>query len=89
MRCFTHGEITSMAKEICKVNSKLLDAIMSAEQLSHDKDIHDLLLYPDSHEFQELQRKVSKYSDYDTAADTNLYGADLDEATAMLRAIFF
>lgn len=83
-----HSEITYLAKQICKLNDKMLEAITAAEELSHNDYIKAILSDPGSPEFLELCEKVEKYTNVYSPADTNLYGADLDDASEMLRTIY-
>ena len=85
---YKKSEITYLAKRICKINEKLFEAISAAEELTHDENIKSILSDPNSSEFLNLCAKVNKYTNVYTAADTCLYGSELDDATEILKMVF-
>lgn len=85
---YKKSEITYLAKQICKINEKLFEAISAAEELTHNEDIKTILSDPGSSEFHELCTKVEKYANIYSPADTCLYGSELDDATEILKTVF-
>jgi len=90
MEKFTHGEITGLAKQICKTNSMLLDAIIECEDLSKNPRLKELLFKKNVYasEWDELVSKVKKYTRDLQGADARMYGADLDNATDIFTQVY-
>jgi hypothetical protein len=83
---YSKGQLSTMAKKICKVNDALHNAISYCEEISHDEDIRELLnnkeLYHE--EYLLLIERISKFSKMQCGADAKIYGRDLDDATDLL-----
>lgn len=83
---YTKGQLTTMAKKICKVNDALHNAIGWCEEISHDKEICYFLKNKDEHkeEYNLLVERIEKYSNRLDCADGNNFGRDIDDATELL-----
>ena len=82
----SHGEITYMAKEVTKVNNKLMEAVFAACELDALDDLKDIVADMKSPVFQELCQQIAIYSHYESVA--NLNDPALDEALTTLSKIF-
>lgn len=84
----TRGEITILAKRICKLNRELTAVCMAAEELTKNEDLRYLLQNQQSPEWQLLKMKVEKFSDGDWAVDVTSHEGELEEVTKILFALF-
>lgn len=85
----TKGEITYLAKRICKINEALHYACMLAEELALDETLREILLMKDDAILLELQKKVFKYGDLDGPTNVTACEYYLEKATEILSAVFF
>lgn len=85
----TKGEITFLAKRICKINEVLHDACMLAEELCHNETLKEILLEKDGPELAQLRQKVQKYADTESPANMTVCEYYLEEATEILTAVFY
>lgn len=85
----TKGEITFLAKRVCKINEVLHDACMLAEELCHNEVLHKILLEKDEAALAELREKVQKYADIESPANMTVNEYYLEEATEILSSVFY
>lgn len=85
----TKGEITYLAKRICKINEVLHDACMLAEELCHNEVLHEILLEKNEVVLSELREKVLKYADTESPANMTVNEYYLEEATEILSSVFY
>lgn len=86
---FSRGQITILAKKICRINRVMSDACLLAEELSHDEMLQEILNADDKSMLEDLRRKVLKYTEIEEAVDTRACAAELDDATDLLTVIFY
>lgn len=85
----TRGEITYLAKRICKINDQLQYACMLAEELTHNEMLQRILAEKDEAVLRELREKVMKYGDLDSPTNVTDSEYYLEEATEILSAVFY
>lgn len=85
----TKGEITYLAKRICRINDVLMDACMLAEELCHNEVLKQILMEGNEPALAELREKVQKYTNYETAADMTGNEYYLEKATELLSSVFY
>lgn len=85
----TKGEITYLAKRICKINEELQYACMLAEELALDETLRRILTEKDEAVLHELREKVLKYGDLDSPTDVTACEYYLEEASKILSAVFY
>lgn len=85
----TKGEITFLAKRICKINEVLHDACMLAEELCHNEMLGEILLEKDKAVLDELRQKVQKYADTESPANMTVNEYYLEKVTEILSAVFY
>lgn len=83
---YTKGQITEMAKKICKVNDALHTAIGWCEELSHDDEISELLNNKENYqdEYRLLVERIIKFTKRFDGADGRSFESDIDDATDLL-----
>ena len=85
----TKGEITYLAKRICKINEALHDACMLAQELCHNEVLHQILLEKDEATLTKLRERVQKYADTESPADMTGNEYYLEEVTKILSTVFY
>lgn len=87
---YTKGQLTEMAKKICKVNDALHTAIAWCEELSHDDEISELLNNKDNfkEEYELLVERIIKFTKRMDSADGRTFGSDIDDATDLLEIAY-
>lgn len=85
----TKGEITFLAKRICKINDQLQYACMLAEELVQNETLRQILSKKDESVLSELRAKVLKYSDLESPTNVTSCEYYLEEATEILSAVFY
>ena len=86
----TKGELTLLAKRICKVNREALYLLTDAEELVKNETVQHLMRMRKNGcaEWEQLNEKVQKYAEDDACADIIRYGACLDELADLLSAVW-
>lgn len=83
------GEVTFLAKRICKINEVLHDACTLAEELCHNETLEEILSVKDETVLSELRQKVQKYADIESPANMAVNEYYLEKATEILSAVFY
>lgn len=85
----SRGEVTFLAKRICKINEVLHDACILAEELCHNEVLRNILLERDDAVLAELRKKVLKCADTESPANMTVNECYLEEVTEILSAVFY